>query len=388
MTRLGELLDELQTGFACGQEDDAGVFQFRMHNVSKSSDLVLDKRRRVPRSAHRKITDFYLRPGDILFNATNSPDAVGKSLLVPALDEPAVFSNHFLRMRPAPGLDAGYLWRWLQWQFLRGTFLGMTRQWVNQATVSREDVLALDVPVRPLPEQRRIAAILDAADAIRAKRRAQLAHLDELPQALFHEMFSPSRYPNVPAGTVMPYLRNGVSPATNGAHEATVLTLSAITQGYFDPSAAKVALFAGEPPLDKRVTTKDFLMCRGNGNSNLVGVGVASQKDRPDLVFPDTVIAGRIDDRQVVMPYLEAVWHHPAVRRQIAQGARTTNGTFKVNQQIISSVEIPLPPLPLQQSFAAKVEAIHAERARVARALEADDELFAALQHLAFRGEL
>ena len=46
------------------------------------------------------------------------------------------------------------------------------------------------MPLPPVEEQRRITSILDEADAIRAKRRAQLAHLDELPKALFHEMFS------------------------------------------------------------------------------------------------------------------------------------------------------------------------------------------------------
>ena len=48
----------------------------------------------------------------------------------------------------------------------------MCRQWVNQATVSREHLLALAIPLPPLNEQQRIAAILDAADALRAKRRA------------------------------------------------------------------------------------------------------------------------------------------------------------------------------------------------------------------------
>src|SRR5699024_11910619 len=45
------------------------------------------------------------------------------------------------------------------------------------------------VPHFELGQQRRIASLLDEADAIRTKRRAQLAHLDELPQVLFHGMF-------------------------------------------------------------------------------------------------------------------------------------------------------------------------------------------------------
>ena len=47
----------------------------------------------------------------------------------------------------------------------------------------------LAIPLPPLDEQRRIAAILDHADALRAKRRQVLAHLDALTQSIFHDMF-------------------------------------------------------------------------------------------------------------------------------------------------------------------------------------------------------
>ena len=50
-------------------------------------------------------------------------------------------------------------------------------------------VFRLQIPLPPLDEQRRIAAILDAADSLRAKRRAALAKLDQLAQSIFIEMF-------------------------------------------------------------------------------------------------------------------------------------------------------------------------------------------------------
>ena len=59
-----------------------------------------------------------------------------------------------------------------------------------------------------------------------------------------------------------------------------------------------------------------------------------------------------------------------------------------LNMGIIKSMPLPIPSLATQQAFATKVDAIRTQRDRVARALEADDQLFAALQHRAFRGEL
>ena len=297
-----------------------------------------------------------------------------------------ICSTDILPVRPGASLNRDFLAHFLlQPEIIR--YAAGQATGANLPRLSPTKLAAFKLPLPPLPEQRRIAAILDQADEIRANRRAQLAHLDELPQSLLHEMFG-TLDSTISAAEAMPFMRNGVSPSTSGVHEATFLTLSAITQGKFDPSASKVATFAHEPGAEKRVSTLDFLMCRGNGNATLVGVGRAPHENRSDLVFPDTIIAGRIDPRVVDMNYLEVAWGTPAVRTQIERSARTTNGTYKVNQTSLGNVRIPAVPLPAQQEFAAKVEAIREERARVARALEADDELFSALQHRAFRGEL
>lgn len=246
----------------------------------------------------------------------------------------------------------------------------------------------VEIPQPPVAEQHRIAALLDEADALSAKRRRSIRSLDDLVQATFSEMFASRTFPSVSAGELMPVMRNGLSPATAGAHPAQVLTLSAVTQGVFDPDAVKPGIFAVEPPSDKRVSRLDFLMCRGNGNRALVGVGAFSHDDRPDLVFPDTVIAGRINPGLVNMQYLEAAWRQPSVRRQIERIARTTNGTFKVNQKTISSVTLSLPPLDLQREFSVVMDSIDAQRADMRLALAYEDDLVLSLQFNAFRGGL
>ncbi|WP_435278775.1 restriction endonuclease subunit S [Rhodococcus yananensis] len=68
-------------------------------------------------------------------------------------------------------------------------------QWVRATTADNFSVTKLmdmAIPLPPINEQRRIAAILDHADALRAKRREALARLDELTQSIFIDMFSPN----------------------------------------------------------------------------------------------------------------------------------------------------------------------------------------------------
>lgn len=278
-------------------------------------------------------------------------------------------------------LDPGYLLRALQAMDLASE----ANRAAMGATLNKAKLQTVQIPVPPIEEQRRIAAILDQADAFRTKRRQVLAHLDTLTQSIFHSMFGQGPHNEVPASVLMPSMRNGLSPARSGTHAASVLTLSAVTQGEFDPSAVKPGMFATVPPVDKRVSTRDFLMCRGNGNKDLVGVGTYAHDSHPDLVFPDTVIAGTVDTSMVTVRFLDAVWRQHSVRRQIEAVARTTNGTYKVNQQTLGGVRIQVPSIELQREFDARVGTVDRQRAAARRALVTEDALFASLQCEAFR---
>lgn len=99
-----------------------------------------------------------------------------------------VCSTDILPIRPDEALDRDYLAHYLV-QPLMVDFAAARATGANLPRLSPSALAQFPILVPALGEQRRIAAILDAADAIRAKRRAQLTHLDELPQALFHQHF-------------------------------------------------------------------------------------------------------------------------------------------------------------------------------------------------------
>ena len=202
-------------------------------------------------------------------------------------------------------------------------------------------------------DQHRIARVLDAVLALEEVARRQLSLLDNLVKSRFVEMFESRHWGLCRAREFFTSVRNGVSPSKNGLYPAKVLTLSAITRGHFDCEEWKEGLFSAEPPQEKRVRESEFYICRGNGNRSLVGAGEFSNTSRPDLVFPDTVIAARLDDEKVCGEYLRYAWRLPSVRRQLETRARTTNGTYKINQQVVLTTEIPLPPLSLQREFSA-----------------------------------
>ena len=200
--------------------------------------------------------------------------------------------------------------------------------------------------------QEGLADVLWAAQETKRRYKRLLATCDDVVKSQFVEMFEGKEYPSSCLSTLVSSMRNGLSPSKSGSHRSKVLTLSAITQGHFDSSAWKDGFFTEEPPADKRVSNEDFYVCRGNGNKHLVGTGEYSNVLMKDMVFPDTMIAARIKQEQIILPYLRCAWNQPSTRKQIEASAKTTNGTFKINQTALGNIKLLVPPLELQQEFA------------------------------------
>jgi type I restriction enzyme, S subunit len=314
-----------------------------------------------------------------------SRTSVGKATIA---DRDLAFSQDVTAISPKNDvLDRRYLLHFLrkkQGYFTRhargATIKGITRRVVG----------ALSIPVLPIDEQRRIADILDKSDALRAQRRQVINHLDALSQSIFHEMFGdPGATPRVTLSDVLRSgLRNGLSPSTSGAVTCEVLTLSAITGSELDLSQKKTALFDSEFHAAQFVRPGQILICRGNGNKALVGKGKVVREDVAGVGYPDTIIAGDINTAIVEPAFLHSVWDSVDVRGQIERGARTTNGTYKVNQTLLGSISFPLPQMEKQQEFAGRISTVERLKATHRSQLGELDSLFHSLQDRAFKGEL
>ena len=303
-------------------------------------------------------------------------------------------STGFCVLRPDTSkLDPRFLFHWVKTGMFVQRMVDVATG-ANYPAVSDTKVKASKIFLPPLAEQRRVARILDAADALRDKRREALAQLDALLQSTFLDMFgdpvtNPMGWQERSLGDLTESgFRNGLSPSTKGTFDGEVLTLSAITRGRFDFAARKSAHFDKQPPPSQMVRMDTFLICRGNGNKQLVGTGAYPDRTSDSVCFPDTMISVVVNSDAIVPAYLQNVWRSWRVRSQIERGARTTNGTHKINQGLLSSVVIPVPPTDKQLRFVGIVESVE-EQATSQRAHLAElDTLFASLQSRAFQGDL
>lgn len=276
-----------------------------------------------------------------------------------------------------------YLYYYLKSPYFQNAILNVGSR-AAQAGFNKEDLSKLEIKCPALIDQGEIVSVLEKVESVIQKRKQELQLLDNLVKARFVELFVGKKYEIVKAGSIIKEMRNGVSPSTSGGHFEKVLTLSAITQGKFDDKAWKEGFFTDCPSAEKRITEDDFYICRGNGNKSLVGMGVYALENRPDLVFPDTVIAAHIDTERMVLPYLWIMWQQPEVRKQLESGARTTNGTYKINQKVISEIKIICPPINEQEVFADFVKQVNKSKVKVQKALDETQKLFDSLMQQYF----
>ena len=109
-----------------------------------------------------------------------------------------------------------------------------------------------------------------------------------------------------------------------------------------------------EMPSDEYLLQNDdIVFVRSNGNKALVGRSLAIYPNDIPTTFSGFCIRFRKDDDSVIVPYLLRVLKTDSIRKKMAgRGANIQN----LNQQILSTLEIPIPPLALQEQFAAFVE--------------------------------
>ena len=340
-----------------------------------------------------------LRCGDILISSANSWNLVGKCSWVPKLSFDSSFGGFVSVLRATSDqLDSRFLYRWFSSTRLQTLVRSFGRQTTNISNLDLKRCRDLEVPLPPLPEQRRIAAILDQADALRAKRREALAKLDSLPQSIFIEMFgdpvtNDREWPVVNVSDFVAGFETGKSLVAAGEDDQTskfrVLKISAVTSLEFKPEHSKALPFDYEPPESHFVRRGDLLFSRAN-TAELIGATALVDETPLNLMLPDKLWrfvwykAPRATPR-----FVQHLFRQAEFRFEIAQRASGTSGSMKnISQEKVFSVRVGLPPLALQDTFATRVQAVESLKATQRAALAELDALFASLQHRAFAGQL
>ena len=170
---------------ASKDRSDGTLGVVRAGNI-ESGELSLDDLVFVP--AARVSEKQLLRRGDVLIAASSgSIEVVGKAARI-RHDQEVAFGGFCKVLRPGPDIDAGYFAHFFQTVEYR-RHVSHVAAGANINNLKNRDLDDIEIPLPPIEEQRRIAAVLDQADLLRTKRRQALAKLDTLYASLQQRAF-------------------------------------------------------------------------------------------------------------------------------------------------------------------------------------------------------
>jgi len=340
---------------------------------------ISDTPRKLTRAGLASCAAAVLPAGSVLFSSRAPIGHVAVNTV------PMATNQGFKSFVPDPNrVHAKFLYYWLRRNrpYLEGLGNGATFKEVSKAVVSR-----IEIALPSVPEQRRIAEVLDRAEALRAKRRAALAQLDTLTQSIFLDMFGD------PATNPKGWPRKSISDV------ATVITgntPSRAVPGYYGTDIEWIK--------SDNINTPDYYLTRAHEGLSALGRAVARMVPPRSILV--TCIAGSpacignaaMTDREVAFnQQINAVvprnvdshflYVQLLVGKRLVQQASTSGMKGMVSKSRFERIMLMCPPIPLQRKFADRV--VFAETLKVTHrtSLAELDALFASLQQRAFRGD-
>ncbi len=362
---LGELVAPV-TSWTPERDDPDGAFTYiDLSAVDQDAKAITGARQLACADAPSRARQL-IRTDDVLVSTVRpNLNAVAR---VPQELDGATASTGFCVVRPRPEkLHGGYLLHWVRSPRFVGDMVRLATG-ASYPAVSERIVLDSKLPVPPLPEQRRIAEILDKADALRAKRRAALTQLDTLTRSIFLDMFgdpatNPKGIRKRPLGELIKLKSGDFLPAAEMAESGTYAVLGGNgINGFHDE-------YKFEEP--------QIVIGRVGAYCGCIHVSPAKSWITDNALY----ISER--DSSLRFDYLVHALTHAQLNQYASQF-----GQPLVSGSRLYPVPILIPPQAAQQEFVARVARAAAMKDVNENSLGHLNALFSSLQHRAFRGEM
>ena len=184
---LAEVVPHAEYGVSVSLNDDHGVPVLRMNNLKDGEVDLTD----LKMSASPQAAKLLLKPLDVLFNRTNSWEHVGRTGIWRGQLKRASFASYLVRLVPdQERLVPEYLNRWLNSRSTQIDIRRYATPGVSQVNINPTNLRKARIALPTPPEQRRIAAILDAADAAIQHTATLIDKLQRMKQGLLHDLLT------------------------------------------------------------------------------------------------------------------------------------------------------------------------------------------------------
>ena len=376
----------------------SGIKLLNVANIEKGGTLNLEKtdRHLDETEVAKKYSHFLVDAGDLVIASSGiSFDDDGllrtRGAFVRAEQLPLCLNTSTIRFKAIDGVsDLRFLRLWLNGREFRSQITKLVTGTAQQ-NFGPSHLKATKITLPPLAEQRRIAEVLDRAEALRVKRRAALAQIDSLTQSLFLDLFgdpvsNPKKWLNPTLGGLLAFQQYGPR-FYNESYSADGIRIVRITdlseEGVLDFSSMPRLVVSDEDREKYALRPGDLIFARTGAT---VGKVALIQPNDPPCIAGAYFITMRFKD-SVVPIYARAVLTAPSVRAIVAKRSRQA-AQQNFSGPGLRELPMPIPPIELQRDFARRVGAVEKLKTAQRASLAEMDALFASLQHRAFRGKL
>ncbi len=256
---------------------------------------------------------------------------------------------------------------------------------VAQSNINLTILRELEVPLPPLDEQRKIAAVLDKVSDLIAKRRQQLDKLDMLVKARFVEMFG--AFPKDIKLSEVATITGGLTKNSNRKNLPLKLPYLRVANVAFNSVDVSEILEIGLTEEERKKTLLqkgDLLFVEGNGSPDQIGrVAVWNNQITP-CVHQNHLIKARFDNSIVLPAFALHYYMNSEGRQQIREKAVSTSGLYTLSVSKIESLVLPTPPMELQEQFSTFVEQTDKSKLSIQKSCEKLETLKKALMQQYF----
>lgn len=370
------------------------VIVMRTKNVQEKG-LFLDDLIAVNESFVRREEQF-LREGDLLLSSANSWELVGKTSYVGKLGFNATAGGFISLVRPLAHINSRYLYHWLTTSENQLAIRMCGRKTTNISNLDVGRFKDLIIPLPPLAEQKRIAAILDKADAIRRKRQQAIQLADDFLRSVFLEMFgdpvtNPKGWDEVTLlNLVSKKLQNGAyyPKETYSDDGVEMVHMSDVFSDVIQRGCLKRVMVSNADIEKYKLTSDDLLISR----RSLTYDGAAKPSmipiSREHLIFESSMIRVTPDQNKIRPQFLFQYLSLPLVKNHFIR-KYVTGATIKgISQRNLENIRVIVPPLKMQDAFTKKIRAIE-EMCKTTNMQSLDiEKMCSSLSQKAFSGNL
>lgn len=384
------------------QFTDSGIKLLNVANIEKNRTLNLTKtdRHLDLKEVEERYSHFLLDAGDLVIASSGiSFDDDGmlrtRGAFVEEHHLPLCLNTSTIRFKAKTEVsDLGYLQHWLDSREFREQITKRVTGSAQQ-NFGPSHLKAIKITLPLLSEQRRIAAILDQADALRAKRREALAQLDSLTRSIFVDMFgdpasNPQHWPWTALGSIASKFSDGPFGSNLKSEHymdvgVRVVRLQNIGVGEFvDNDKVYIS--------ERHFESIKKHECRPGD----VLVGTMGDPNLRACILPDSIplainkadcVQIRVNSNKANSSFICSLLNHPSTEL-LAQDLKHGQTRVRISMGSLRSLNVPIPPLHLQNEFAIRLNEVKKLKTSHFNSLAELDALFASLQHRAFQGVL